>query len=97
MHSHPNQVETGGGAIFRLQELALRKSRTRNYALFPRKKRLSASYAINQVQDLVIYVPTRIFVFSTLANISNSNEEANTFFLVAIHFLQIFSLLHPTV
>ena len=42
------------------------------------------SYAINQVQVLVTFVPVRLFVFSALANISNSNEEANTFLLVVI-------------
>ena len=45
------------------------------------------SYAINQVQVLVTFVPERHFVFSTLANISSSNEEANKFLLVIIHFL----------
>ena len=50
------------------------------------------SYVINEVQVLAIFVPARFF-FLTLPIISNSNEEANTFLLVVIHFLQIFALL----
>ena len=54
------------------------------------------SYAINQVQVLITFVPARLFVFSTLANISSSDEEACKFSLVVIHFLQIFFLQRPT-
>ena len=49
------------------------------------------SYAINKVNVFVTFVPARLFVFSTLASISSSNEEANAFLLVVIHFLQIFA------
>ena len=37
------------------------------------------SYVIVQVQVSVTFLLARIFVFSTLANISNANEKANTF------------------
>ena len=55
------------------------------------------SYAINQVQVLINFVPARLFVFFTLANISSSNEEARKFLLVVTHFLQIFALPPPTI
>ena len=51
------------------------------------------SYAINQVQVFCTSTP---FCISTFANISNSNEEENTFSLVVIHFSQIFDLPRPT-
>ena len=63
---------------------------------FQKRSNEMQSYVINQVQVLAIFVPARFF-FLTLPIISNSNEEANTFLLVVIHFLQIFALLHPTV
>ena len=55
------------------------------------------SYAINQVHVLITFVPARLFVFSTLANISSSDEEASKFLFVVIHFLQIFFLPRPTI
>ena len=55
------------------------------------------SYAINQVQVLVTFVPARLFCISNLANIGCSNEEANTFLLVVIDFSQIFLLSRPII
>ena len=52
------------------------------------------SYVINQVQVLVNFVPVSLFFLSSLANISNSNEEVNTFLLVLIQFFYIFALSH---
>ena len=49
------------------------------------------SYAINQVQVLITFVPARLFVFSTLANISSSDEEASKFLFVVYTFYRYFS------